>query len=98
MTDFPALIAAQEALILALDSADAEKIEHATTHMAAVMEVMRRDGFDSRDLTAGQLDAARTQNVEAAKRVNSLTNWTASKLERVNELRGRGTLGRPISY
>lgn len=98
MPNLDNLISVQDELIAALDSADAAQIEAATTRMAEALEILKIHGFDPAGAERLHVEHAYERNVEAAKRVNSLTNWTRSKLQHIQELRGRPQLGGSAAY
>lgn len=81
------LIAAQDALIVALDRGDVGGIEAATRNLAATLPAVRSAQPDER------LGHAQKQAEAARLRVNFLADRTSQKLARIAVLRGEPRVG-----
>lgn len=91
MSTIDTLIHNQEELIAAVLSGNVADIEDRTAKMAETVAALKQSGIDFGGIPMDRLAKARSRNVEAAKRVNSMTHRTREKLDRINELRGNGT-------
>ena len=83
------MIAAQTALIAALDARDAEAIEQATAALNQAIGTMRahdvwRDGGDVRD----RVGHALKQSDAARIRINTMSEWTRQRIDGIARLRG----------
>ena len=83
------VIAAQTALIAALDVRDAEAIEQATAALNQAIGAMRahdvwRDGGDVRD----RIGHALKQSDAARIRINTMSEWTRQRIDGIARLRG----------
>jgi hypothetical protein len=93
-TDVDRVIAAQAALIAALDASDVAAIEAATTTLSGLLTALRSSGAvvgaprERVDHALRQSDAART-------RINYLADRTRQRLDRLAERRGGR---RPATY
>lgn len=83
------LIEAQGALINALDSRDADRIEEATRALDQTLVEMRsRDSWQETADTRESVTHALNQTTAARIRVNYLADWTRQRIDRLSELRG----------
>ena len=83
------VIAAQTALIAALDARDAEAIERATAALHQAIGAMRgqdvwRDGGDVRS----RIGHALKQSDAARIRINTMSEWTRQRIDGIARLRG----------
>jgi hypothetical protein len=83
------MVAAQTALIAAIDARDANAIEQATAALNQAIIQMRaqdvwHDGNDLRD----RIGHALRQNDAARIRINTMTEWTRQRIDGIARLRG----------
>jgi hypothetical protein len=84
-----ALINAQTALIVALDTRDADAIETATRTLAEAVTTMRaQDGWRESSALRDRIGHALKQTNAARIRVNYLSDWTRQRIDKITELRG----------
>lgn len=84
-----AVIAAQGALIAALDAANVDAIEAATRDLSAVIESVRRSGsIRASGGTKARVDHALKQGDAARMRVNYLADRTRQRADRLTAARG----------
>jgi hypothetical protein len=89
ITAIDTLIAAQSALIAALDAHDAGQIERATQMLAtAVVAARNHDVWHDSAATKDAIHYAMKQSEAARIRVNSLSDWTRQRIDRIADLRG----------
>jgi hypothetical protein len=93
-TDVDRVIAAQAALIAALDSGDVAAIEAATTTLSGVLTALRSSGAVA-GTSRERVDHALRQSDAARTRVNFLADRTRQRLDRLAERRGGR---RPTTY
>jgi hypothetical protein len=82
------VVACQEALLQAIDSRDVEAIEDATKALAEAVDkayTIQPPRSSDRSL----VEHALRQSDALKMRVNTLTDWTRQRIDRIDELRGR---------
>jgi hypothetical protein len=83
------LIAQQEALILALDSRDATRIEQSTAILNETLAAMRaQDAWHDKSDMRERVNHALKQTDAARIRINYLADWTRQRIDSIAELRG----------
>lgn len=88
-----ALVECQDALVRALDARDIEAMLAASTALAKAVSDVRDAKVDLKDLH--ELQHAQKQSTALMIRVNTLTEWTRQRIDRLAELRGEGS---PVTY